>query len=303
MTRPIQLSAEVQAAQEAGTPIVALESTVISHGLPYPQNMALARELEQIVRDAGATPATIAIIGGNLCVGLSQDQLAILADETVHVRKVSRRDLGATLARGDTGATTVATTMLIAHWAGIRVFATGGIGGVHRGEANDVSADLIELSQTPVAVVCAGAKAILDLPRTLEWLETFGVPVVGYGTDEFPAFYTHTSGLPLIDQVATPDEAAHLLASHWGLDLPSGVLITIPIPEQAALPTDEIQPIIEHALQEADAQDIRGKDITPFLLDKVSQLSGGRSLDANLALLRNNAHIAAHIAVALTPRL
>lgn len=296
----VSCSAEVQAALNDNQPVVALESTVISHGLPWPKNLELAQEMEATIREQGAIPATIALIDGQLRAGLSQDELVRLADGQAAVRKVSRRDLGAVLARRELGATTVASTMLIAHWAGIRCFATGGIGGVHRGDAADVSADLIELSQTPVAVVCAGAKSILDLPRTLEWLETFGVPVVGYGITELPAFYTPHSGLELVESVANPQEAAALLKAHWGLGLPSGVLITVPIPPEAALNSAEIDTLIEQALTQADQAGIRGKDITPFLLERLAILSAGASVTANRALLKNNAVVAGQIAVALT---
>jgi len=295
----IHLSEEVRAAIFAEQPVVALESTVISHGLPFPQNIELAQELEQIIRDNGSTPATIAVIDGALKAGLSADDLTRLADGKTPVRKLSRRDLGSAIAKKELGATTVAATMLIAHWAGIKIFATGGIGGVHRGQAGDVSADLLELSQTPVAVVCAGAKSILDLPRTLEWLETFGVPVIGIGTDEFPAFYTHTSGLKLVDCVDQPAEAAALLKAHWGLGLKNGVLVAVPIPSEDALDAAEIDQAIEQALNEADQQHIVGKDITPFLLARLVKITEGHSLAANLALLRNNARIAAQIAVAM----
>lgn len=295
----VHLSEEVRAAIFAEQPVVALESTVISHGLPFPQNIELAQELEQIIRNNGATPATIALIDGTLKAGLSDDDLMRLADGKTPVRKLSRRDLGSAIAKKEVGATTVAATMLIAHWAGIKIFATGGIGGVHRGQAGDVSADLLELSQTPVAVVCAGAKSILDLPRTLEWLETFGVPVIGIGTNEFPAFYTRSSGLKLVDCVDQPAEVAALLKAHWRLGLKNGVLLTVPIPESDALNGAEIDQAVEQALHEADQQYITGKDITPFLLARLVKITEGRSLTANLVLLRNNARIAAQIAVAM----
>jgi pseudouridine-5'-phosphate glycosidase len=221
-----------------------------------------------------------------------------LADGNQDVRKISRRDLAGAVAKRELGATTVATTMMIAYHAGIRVFATGGIGGVHRGDADDISADLVELSQTRVAVVCAGAKAILDLPRTLEWLEPLGVPVVGYGTDEFPAFYRRTSGLDLVDCVETPQDAARLLAAHESLNLPSGILFAVPIPEKDALAADGINAHIEQAVAEAELQHITGKEITPFLLSRLVELTGGASLTANLALLRNNGRVAARIAAA-----
>jgi len=295
----VQKSPEVENALAEGRPVVALESTVISHGLPYPHNLELAQEMENIVRTQGAVPATIAILDGQLYAGLNASHIERLADPHAQVRKVSRRDFGAILAQKTLGATTVAATMLIAHWAGIRVFATGGIGGVHRGGAGDVSADLLELSQTPVAVVCAGAKAILDLPRTLEWLETFGVPVLGYQTQELPAFYSRSSGLALVDSVHTPAEAAALLKAHWGLGLPSGVLLTVPIPSTDAIPAEEIMPAVEQAVSEAAQQNITGKELTPFLLSRLLEITEGRSLAANLALLKNNGRVAGQIAGAL----
>ena len=305
------------------TALLALESTVISHGLPYPQNLAAARRFEQIARDHGAEPKTVAVIRGALRAGLSEAELELLAhgDE---VRKLSRRDLPLAAALGWTGATTVATTMWIAAQQGIRVFSTGGIGGVHRGEAMneergtmnaasgirdssfithpssfDISADLPELAQTPVAVVCAGAKAILDLPATLEWLETWGVPVVGYGTDEFPAFYSRSSGLPVDVRVDTPEQAAAIIAAKRRLGLPGGVLICAPIPAEYELPAAEADAAIEQALAEAADQGVRGKAITPFLLARIVELTGERSLHANLALLENNVRIGAQIAAAL----
>lgn len=292
-------SPEVEAALKSGQPVVALESTVISHGLPWPENIHMAQELESIVRAAGAVPSTIAVIDGKLRAGLSEADIIRLADGKTPVRKISRRDFGSVIAQKQMGATTVAATMLVAHWAGIRVFATGGIGGVHRGQTWDVSADLIELSQTPVAVVCAGAKSILDLPRTLEWLETFGVPVVGYQTLEFPAFYTPRSGLNLVDCVDDAQQAAALLNAHWGLGLSNGVLFTVPIPETDALPEADILPKIEQAVAEAEKQGVVGKDVTPFLLSRLVEITGGESLRANLALLRNNTRVAAEIATAL----
>ncbi len=296
----IRLSEEVAAALADNRPVVALESTVISHGLPYPANLELAQEMEQIVRDNGATPGTIALIAGQPAVGLTEDEIATLADGSVEVMKISRRDFGSAIARGYYGATTVAATMIVAHKAGINVFATGGIGGVHRGDAQDVSADLIELSQTPVAVVCAGAKSILDLPRTLEWLETFGVPVIGYGTDEFPAFYTPKSGLSLTERADSANEAARIIGSQWKFGLRGGALVTVPIPADGALPPEAIYPPIEQALAEADEQHISGKETTPFLLQRLVEITGGESLRANLALLKNNAAVAAQIAAELS---
>lgn len=296
----IRLSEEVADALADNRPVVALESTVISHGLPYPANLELAHEVEQIVRDNGATPGTIALIAGRPALGLTEAEIEKLADGSVEVMKISRRDFGSAIARGHYGATTVAATMIVAHKAGIKVFATGGIGGVHRGDAQDVSADLIEMSQTPVVVVCAGAKSILDLPRTLEWLETFGVPVLGYGTSEFPAFYTPNSGLNLTEHVDSAQEAAQIIASQWDFGLESGVLVTVPIPTADALPPEAIYPPIEQALAEADAQGISGKNITPFLLKRLVEITDGASLTANLALLKNNATVAAQIAVQLS---
>ena len=279
-------------------PIVALESTVIAHGLPFPHNVETALSLEEIVRQAGAVPATIGVIGGVLRVGLSPEEIKRLATSR-NVRKVSRRDLPLVVARQEDGATTVAATMWIAHQAGIRVFATGGIGGVHRGHSFDVSADMPELAQTPVAVVCSGAKAILDLALTLEWLETHGVPVLGYGTDEFPAFYSRSSGLPVDGRVDTPQEAAAVFRAQRALGLPAGLLITVPVPAEAELPAEVMEAAIAGALAAAEARGLRGKALTPFLLAEVSQRTGGASLRANLALLENNARVAAQIAVAL----
>lgn len=278
---------------------VALESTVISHGLPYPQNVALAREMEEIVRSHGAEPHTVGVIAGELLAGLNDEQLERLA--TSHeVRKVSRRDLPIVVARKLDGGTTVATTMWIAHRFGIQVFATGGIGGVHRGDGTDISADLQELARTPVIVVCAGAKAILDLPATLEYLETFGVTVVGYGTDEFPAFYSRSSGLPVDIRCDTAEEVAAIWRAKQTLGLSGGLLVTVPVSAEDEMPAEEIEPVIEQAVAEADAQGLRSAQVTPFLLARIAELSGERSLQANLALLKNNARVAADIAVALT---
>lgn len=279
-------------------PTVALESTVISHGLPYPHNLALAREMEEIVRANGAEPATVAIIGGELIAGLSPAQIHHLATSST-VRKVSRRDLPIVVAKKLDGATTVATTMWVAHHSGIVVFATGGIGGVHRGEGTDISADLQELAQTPVIVVCAGAKAILDLPATLEHLETHGVTVVGYGTNEFPAFYTRTSGLPVDVRCDTAAEVVKIWHAKQQLGLPGGLLVTVPIPVADELPAEEIEPAIAQAVKEAAMRGLRSAEVTPFLLTRIADLTGERSLNANLALLRNNARVAAEIAVAL----
>lgn len=281
-----------------GYPRVALESTVISHGLPYPDNLRLARRLEQTVRTHGAEPATVAVLGGQLRAGLTDLELQHLATAP-NVRKVSRRDLPIVVARGLDGATTVASTMFLAHHFGIPVFSTGGIGGVHRGWPFDVSADLPELAQTPVIVVCSGAKAILDLPLTLEWLETHGVPVVGYQTDEFPAFYSRSSGLPVDVCVEAPAEVAALYTAQRRLGLPAGLLVCVPVPAEAELPRDVVEPAIQQALAEADHAAVRGKALTPFLLARISELTGKASLRTNLALLENNARVAAQIALAL----
>jgi pseudouridine-5'-phosphate glycosidase len=279
-------------------PAVALESTVISHGLPYPHNLALAQEMEEIVRMGGAEPRTIAILGGELVAGLSHAQLHHLATAQ-GVRKVSRRDLPIVVARRLDGATTVATTMYAAHRFGIQVFATGGVGGVHRGDGTDISADLQELAQTPVIVVCAGAKAILDLPGTLEYLETFGVTIVGYGADKFPAFYSRSSGLAVDVRCDTPAEVVAIWRAKQRLGLPGGLLVTVPVPQADEIPAEEIEPIILQAVKEAEANGLRSAEVTPFLLTRIAELSGERSLRANLALLKNNARVAAAIAVAL----
>ena len=273
-------------------PSVALESTVISHGLPWPQNLELARRMEAIVRAGGAEPRTVAIMGGELCAGLTAAQLEHLA--TAHdVRKVSRRDLPIVVARKLDGATTVATTMWVAHRFGIEVFATGGIGGVHRGDGRDISADLQELAETPVVVVCAGAKAILDLPATLEYLETHGATVVGWQTDDFPAFYSRSSGLAVDVRCDSAEEVAALWRAKRALGLPGGLLVAVPIPAA------EIEPTILQAVAEVAARGLRSAEVTPFLLTRLAELTGERSLRANLALLENNARIATQIAVAL----
>jgi pseudouridine-5'-phosphate glycosidase len=300
MPYPIRLSDEVQKALDEGYPIVALESTVIAHGLPWPHNFELALELERIIGENNATPATIAIIDGQLRVGLGRAEIELLANGKEPVAKVSRRDIPVVVAREGLGATTVASTMLIAHWAGIRVFSTGGIGGVHRGNAGDVSADLLELAQTPVTVVCAGAKSILDLPRTLEWLETYSVPVIGYQTDEFPAFFARSSGLAVQTRVETPEEAAQIILAQEALGLRSGTLVTVPVPAADALDPAMIDGPIEQVVREAEAQGITGKAITPFLLSHLSKATDGVSLRANIALLKNNAAVASKIAAALT---
>jgi len=297
------LSEEVAAARAEGRAVVALESTIIAHGLPHPDNLAAGRRLEAAVRDSGAVPATIAVLDGRIHVGLAAAGLERVASAP-DLPKLSRRDLAATLARQGSGATTVAATMIGAHLTGIRVFATGGIGGVHRGAETtfDISADLEELARTPVAVVCAGAKAILDLPKTLEVLETEGVPVVGYRTDEFPAFYTRGSGLRVPLRVDGPDEAAALIAAQGALGLSQGIVVAVPIPEAHALPLAEAEAAIAAALQQAAQEGVSGKAVTPFLLARLVALTGGRSLAANLALAENNARVAGEIAAALARR-
>jgi pseudouridine-5'-phosphate glycosidase len=298
MPPPLHRHPAVQAALEKQQPVVALESTVISHGLPWPENLAIAQTMEAAIRAEGVTPATLAILGGRVMVGLDEAQLTHLA-QAQNVLKVSRRDFGVAVAQQRDGATTVAGTMIVAQWAGIKVFATGGIGGVHRGDHTDVSADLPELAQTPVLVVCAGAKAILDLPATLEWLETHGVPVIGYQTNEFPAFYSRESGLPLDARADTPAEVAVLARAWWAMGFTSGLLVCVPCPAEAARPRAEMETAITQALAEAEAQGARGKAVTPFLLARVATLTAGQSKAANLALLENNARHAARFAAAL----
>lgn len=299
----LQLSAEVADALAAGRPVVALESTIISHGMPYPQNVAMATEVEGIVRDGGATPATIAILDGRICVGLSPDELELLASDG-DVTKVSLRDLPYVVARGKHGATTVASTMRIAAMAGIRVFVTGGLGGVHRGaqQSFDVSADLTELGQTSVAVVSAGVKSILDIGLTLETLETLGVPVLGFGTDEFPSFYSRSSGHGVPMRVDTAAEVAAVMRSKWDLGLEGGIVVANPIPAEDEIPADEIGAIIERALADMEALGIHGKDATPYLLGRIVEITGGTSLTANIALVRHNARLGAAIAGAYAGR-
>jgi len=293
-------SPEVAAARTAGKPVVALESTIISHGMPYPQNVQTAREVEQIIRDAGAVPATIAIIGGKICVGLSEEQLELLGSSP-DAMKVSRRDLAYVLSTGKLGATTVAATMICAQLAGIEVFVTGGIGGVHRGAETsfDISADLQELAHTSVAVVCAGVKSILDIGLTLEYLETHGVPVLSVGQPGFPAFFTRESGFKADFQLDTPQEQASFIRTKWQLGLSGGVVVSNPVPAEHAMPTEEIDAIIAQALGEADAQGVKGKAVTPFLLARIKELTQGRSLATNIALVKHNALVGARLAVAL----
>jgi pseudouridine-5'-phosphate glycosidase len=293
----LEYGAEAAAAKERNLPIIALESTIISHGMPYPQNVQTAREVEQIVRDHGAVPATIGIMNGKIKVGLTDDELEFFA-KSRDIRKVSRRDMPAVLQQKLYGATTVGATMICAQLAGIRFFVTGGIGGVHR-EAErtmDVSADLTELGRTDVAVVCAGAKSILDIGKTLEYLETLGVPVLGYQTDEFPAFYSRNSGFPLEYRLDSPEEAAALIKTKWDLGLKGGVVIANPVPQADEIPQQEIEAVIENAIALAKQQNVTGKRVTPFLLNEIKRLTGGGSLRTNIALVKHNARVGAQIA-------
>ena len=296
----LSITPEIEEAIKAGKPVVALESTILSHGMPFPQNMEFAHKVEEIVRAEGAIPATTAIIGGKLKVGLTSEELDLMC-KGEGVGKVSRRDVAVYLATGKTGATTVATTMMIASMAGIKVFATGGIGGVHRGatETMDISADLQELANTPVAVVCAGAKSLLDLGLTLEYLETFGVPVLGLRTDDFPAFYCRSSGFKLDYNAATEAEVAKIAKTKWDLGLKGGLVIGNPIPEEYALDYDEMEKVIVKALELAKEQGIHGKDTTPFLLSHIKDMTDGVSFASNLQLAYNNAKAASKIAVDL----
>jgi pseudouridylate synthase len=290
-----QLTPEITRALSIGAPIVALESTVITHGLPHPQNLELARDMEKQVRDSGATPATIAVLDGKLRIGLSDEELVRLSEANSPL-KVSHRDFAAAIIKKADGGTTVAGTMFAANMAGIKVFATGGIGGVHKESAFDISTDLRSLAEIPTIVVCAGAKAILDLPATLEYLETMGVPVIGYKTDEFPAFYSRESGLGVSARLDSAKQIAEFAKAHWNLGMKSGILVTNPIPETEAIPKSEMEPIIAQASAEAVAQGIHGQKLTPFLLSRISELTKGKSLKANLALLLNNARLAAEVA-------
>lgn len=298
MNKYLDISPEVQQALAEGKPVVALESTIISHGMPYPKNVETALLVEKTIRDNGAVPATIAIIGGRLKAGLSPEEIEYLGKSGRKVAKVSRRDLAAIVARGADGATTVTTTMIIAHMAGIRVFATGGIGGVHRGAETtmDISADLEELANTPVMVVCAGAKSILDLGLTLEYLETKGVPVIGYGTDELPAFYTRRSGFGVDYRVDTPAQLAAMFKAQQELGMKGGMLVTNPIPEQYAMVKEVIDAAIDQAVRESREKGIHGKETTPFLLARVVELTGGDSLESNIQLVLNNAVVASRTA-------
>jgi pseudouridine-5'-phosphate glycosidase len=300
MDRLIDYEPSVNAALREGRPVVALESTVITHGLPYPQNVETALAMEAAVREGGATPATIAVLGGRLTAGLTAGQIEYLATRPPGmVRKCSRRDLALTLANGEDGATTVAGTMIVAQRAGIELFATGGIGGVHRGHPFDVSADLGELGRTPVTVVCSGAKSILDLALTLEVLETNGVPVIGYGTDELPSFFSRRSGLVLDMRLDQPEDVAAVIKARRALNLNSGILVTVPVPAADAFDAQEAEEAIVRATQEADAAGISGPAATPWLLSRINELTGGRSMQANISLLKNNGRVAGMIAAAL----
>ncbi len=301
MNKYLDVAPEVAEAIANGKPVVALESTIISHGMPYPQNVETALNVEKIIRENGAVPATIAIIGGRLKAGLSPEEIEHLGKKGHDVAKASRRDLPVLIARGEDGATTVTTTMIIANMAGIKIFATGGIGGVHRGAETtmDISADLEELAQTPVMVICAGAKSILDLGLTLEYLETKGVPVIGYGTEELPAFYTRHSGFGVDYRIDTPEDLAAAFAAARDLEMKGGMLVTNPIPEQYSMDKAVIDKAIDEAIAEAKANGIHGKETTPFLLAKVKDLTGGNSLDSNIQLVYNNAALAAKTAAAL----
>ncbi|MBR3167783.1 MAG: pseudouridine-5'-phosphate glycosidase [Erysipelotrichaceae bacterium] len=298
MHKYLSITPEIEEALKNGTPVVALESTILSHGMPYPENLEFAHKVEEVIRAEGAIPATMAVIGGKLKVGLNSEELEIMC-RAENVGKMSRRDIPVYLATGKTGATTVATTMLIASLAGIRVFATGGIGGVHRGGENtmDISADLQEFANTPVAVVTAGAKQILDIGRTLEYLETFGVPVLGFRTDEFPAFYCRTSGYKLDYCCQDEEEVAKIMNTKWELGMKGGLVIGNPIPEEYALDFNEMEEVINNAIKLADEKHIRGKNITPFLLATIKDMTKGVAFASNVQLALNNAKIAARIAV------
>ena len=300
LNKYLDVNPEVAQAIREGRPVVAQESTIISHGMPYPQNVETALNVERIIRENGAVPATIAIIGGRLKAGLTPEQIEYFGKKGRAIAKASRRDLAVLCARGEDGATTVTTTMIIAHMAGINIFATGGIGGVHRGAETtmDISADLEELGHTPVMVICAGAKSILDLGLTLEYLETKGVPVIGYGTEELPAFYTRRSGFRVDYRMDTPQELAAAFKAQNDMALGGGMLVTNPIPEEYAMPLDTINSAIDQAIAECNAQGIHGKETTPFLLARVAELTGGDSLASNIQLVYNNAKLAAQTAAA-----
>jgi len=293
------ISPEIESALAANRPVVALESTVIAHGLPRPQNLETARSLERIVCEGGASPATIAVLEGELCVGLDQNQIELIGNGE-NVKKISTRDLAVAVTRGWNGATTVASTLWVAHRVGIQVFATGGIGGVHRGSLPDVSADLPELAHTPMIVVCSGAKIVLDLPATREWLETRAVTVVGYGCDEMPAFYARQSGLPVDARCDSPEEVVKLFRTQRDLGIETALLVTVPVPPAAEVPQALLNKILNESLDDAEQSKINGRDLTPFLLARMAERSEGATLHANIALLENNARVAAQIARALT---
>jgi pseudouridine-5'-phosphate glycosidase len=294
----LALGPDVQSALDANKPIVALESTVIAHGLPRPQNLETAHSLEKIIREAGSLPATIAVLEGQFCVGLNDKQIHFVAEDE-DIRKVSIRDLPVALAQKWNGATTVASTSWIAHRAGIKVFATGGIGGVHRGSLPDVSADLPALATTPLVVVCSGAKIVLDLAATREWLETYGITVAGYQCDEMPAFYSRSSGLPVDVRVDSPTEVAQIFRAQQALGIERALLVTVPVPQEVEVSRENLERSLSSALQEAERQQIAGRELTPFLLSRMAQTSAGETLKANIGLLENNARIAALIAAAL----
>src|SRR5215213_3102849 len=291
----LNIAPDVVAAMRSQDPVVALESTVIAHGLPRPQNLQTAKRLQEVVRETGATPATIAIIAGKLCIGLNDDQISALANNS-DIRKISTRDISVAVAQGCNGATTVASTAWIAHRAGIKVFATGGIGGVHRGSLPDVSADLPELARTPIIVVCSGAKIVLDLPATREWLETHAVTVVGYQCEELPAFYSRGSGLRVDARVETPADVLNIFHAQQTLGIQSALLVVVPVPAEFEVPTEELQLVLTTALEDAEWKGIAGPALTPFLLSQMAERSGGATLRANIALLENNARVAAEIA-------
>jgi pseudouridine-5'-phosphate glycosidase len=298
MNEHFKVTPELAATLSANGPVVAFESTVISHGLPGPINLTTATKLEEIVKSTGASAATVAIMNGRLCVGLNRDQLQLLATGN-DIKKVSTRDLPIAVTQKWNGATTVASTSWIAQRAGIKVFATGGIGGVHRGSLPDISADLPELARTPIVVVCSGAKIVLDLPATREWLETHGVTVIGYRCDEMPAFYSRSSGLPVDVRVDSPEEISRVFCTQRQLELNSALLVCVPVPEEFEVPTKQLQEILDQALKAAERNSIYGRDLTPFLLSQMSERSAGSTLLANVALLEHNAHVAAEIAVTM----
>src|SRR5215211_2275148 len=295
MRQLLSIAPEVADALRDHRPVVALESTVIAHGLPRPQNLQTAQRLQEVVREGGAVPATIAIIGGKLTVGVSDDEIRLLAEKT-DIRKISTRDIPIAVAQGWDGATTVASTSWIAHRAGIKVFATGGIGGVHRGSLPDISADLPELARTPIAVVCSGAKIVLDLPATREWLETHAVTVVGYQCNELPAFYSRSSGLPVDASANDPALVADIFRAQRNLGIESALLVVVPVPAKFEVPAEELQQVLTTALEDAEWKEITGPALTPFLLSQMAERSGGATLRANIALLENNARVAAQLA-------